>query len=87
MRHPSTFAAATLAAVGLAFAGCGSSSSKTEAGGYSSAVTSASQKAAATTPEFQQFSGHGDSGDDRTHEPRHGARGGPEAADGVPVRG
>ncbi len=50
MRHPSTFAAATLAAVGLAFAGCGSSSSKTEAGGYSSAATSASQKAAATTP-------------------------------------
>jgi predicted lipoprotein with Yx(FWY)xxD motif len=49
VRHPSTFAAATLATVGLAFAGCGSSSSKTEAGGYSSAATSASQKAAATT--------------------------------------
>ena len=49
MRHPSTFAAATLAAAGLAFAGCGSSSSKTEASGYSSSATSASQKAAAAT--------------------------------------
>jgi predicted lipoprotein with Yx(FWY)xxD motif len=49
VRHPSTFAAATLAAAGLAFAGCGSSSSKTEAGGYPSPATSASQKAPATT--------------------------------------
>jgi predicted lipoprotein with Yx(FWY)xxD motif len=49
VRHPSTFAAATLAAAGLAFAGCGSSSSKTEAGGYPSSTTSASQKAAAAT--------------------------------------
>ncbi len=48
MRHPSMFAAATLAAAGLAFTGCGSSSSKTEASGYSSATT-ASQKAAAAT--------------------------------------
>jgi predicted lipoprotein with Yx(FWY)xxD motif len=48
VRHPSTFAAATLALAGLAFAGCGSSAGKTEASGYSSA-TSASQKAAAAT--------------------------------------
>ncbi len=52
MRHPSVLAAATLAVAGLAVAGCGSSSSsssKTEAGAYSPASTSAAQGASSAT--------------------------------------
>lgn len=56
MRHPSMFAAATLAVAGLACAGCGFSSSKTEAGGYP-AATSASQAAAAASSTTTSSSG------------------------------
>jgi predicted lipoprotein with Yx(FWY)xxD motif len=46
VRNPSVVAAATLAVAALAVAGCGSSSSKTEAGGYP-ASSSATQSTAA----------------------------------------
>jgi predicted lipoprotein with Yx(FWY)xxD motif len=46
VRHPSVLAATTLAVAGLLFAGCGSSSSKTEASGYPSPTTSTSKSAA-----------------------------------------
>ncbi|HEV3321056.1 MAG TPA: hypothetical protein VG147_02560 [Solirubrobacteraceae bacterium] len=50
MRHPSIFAAATLAIAGLAVAGCGSSggsSSKTESSGYPATSASTASKSAA----------------------------------------
>jgi predicted lipoprotein with Yx(FWY)xxD motif len=50
VRHPSIFAAATLAIAGLAVAGCGSSggsSSKTESSGYPATSASTASKSAA----------------------------------------
>lgn len=47
MRHPSVLAATALLAAGLAVAGCGSSSTKTEASGYPSTAASTTKSAAA----------------------------------------
>lgn len=49
MRHPSVLAATMLLAAGVAVAGCGSSSSKTEANGYPSTASTAKSAAAAAT--------------------------------------
>jgi predicted lipoprotein with Yx(FWY)xxD motif len=52
VRHPSIFAASTLAVAGLAVAGCGSNSGKTEASGSpaTSASTTSKSAAASTAP-------------------------------------
>ena len=81
------FAATTLAVAGLAVAGCGSSGGSSRVKPNRAAIPRRARPRRPKARRPPAATGARDRDHDRTHAARHDPRGGPEAPDGVPVRG